>query len=157
MMKPLWIGFTTLAFLIMTSSMIPMQAQTMANTDSAARPGYDAGDEVTLSGTVSRVVTNASPGMIPGAHLLLATPDGPVDASLGRFGLQGYGAVFVVGGEPIEATGVMKTIRDKVVLLVRSVRVGGETYNIRSERGVALSPRARQLAAQKMGAKEEAR
>ena len=95
--------------------------------------------------------------MIPGAHLLLATPDGPVDASLGRFGLQGYGAVFVAGGEPIEATGVMKTIRDKVVLLVRSVRVGGETYNIRSERGVALSPRARQLAAQKMGAKEEAR
>ena len=73
--------------------------------------------------------------MIAGSHLLLATPSGPVDASLGRFGLQGYGGVSVAAGQQIEATGVMRTIKDKPVFMVRTVKVGGEIYTVRNQHG----------------------
>jgi hypothetical protein len=95
--------------------------------------------------------------MIVGSHLLLATPSGAVDASLGRFGFEGAGAVLVAGGQQIEATGVMKTIKDKPIFLVRTVKAGGEVYTIRNEHGFPLSPQARERAGQKTTQKGEPR
>jgi membrane associated rhomboid family serine protease len=146
------------SFLIssLISSTSPVQAQTTAVTARSAVPfNYDIAEEVTVTGTVSSVLTHAAPEMIVGSHLLLATPAGPVDASLGRFGLQGYGAVSAAAGQQIEATGVMKTIKDKPVLLVRIVKVGGQLYTIRNEHGVLLSPHARERAVQKASQKGE--
>jgi len=97
----------------------------------------------------------AAPGMIVGSHLLLATPNGPVDASLGRFGLQGDGAVSVATGQQIEATGVMKRINGKSVLLVRNVEVDGEIYTIRNKRGFPVSPHTRKRASEKAAGNEE--
>src|SRR5271154_162864 len=68
---------------------------------------YDITKEVTVKGTVSSVLANASTGMIRGSHLLLVTSSGPVDASLGRFALQRKGALSVAAGEEVEVTGVM--------------------------------------------------
>ena len=156
MMKPLPVTLCTLVLFFLISAPSPLQAQTTAASARSATPfHYDIAQEVTLTGTVSRVLTGAAPGMIGGSHLLLATPSGPVDASLGRFGLRGYGAVSVAAGQQIEATGVMKTIKDKQVLLVRIVKAGGEVYTIRNQHGVLLSPRARERAAQKASQKGE--
>jgi hypothetical protein len=88
-------------------------------------------------------------GMIMGSHLLLATSSGPVDASLGRFGLRGKGSVSVAAGQQVELTGVMKTIKNRQVFLTRTVKVNGKIYPIRNEHGVSISPQARQRAAQK--------
>jgi hypothetical protein len=130
-----------------------MQAQTTAG---AAGPlNYDVVEEITLTGTVSSVLAKAAPGMIVGSHLLLATPYGPVDASLGRFGLQGNGAVSVATGQQIEATGVMRRIKDKSVFLVRSLKVDGEVYTIRNKHGFPVSPQARKRASGKTGGNEE--
>ncbi len=154
-MKPLSTGLCTLAILLI-SSISPVQSQaTAAPADSAAPFSYDAANEVTLTGTVSSVLTKAAPGTIVGSHLLLATPSGPVDASVGRFGLNGKGAAPVAVGQQIEATGVMKMIKDKPVFLVRTVKVGDEVYTIRNEHGVPLSPQARARAGQKSGQKGE--
>ena len=90
-----------------------------------------------------------SAGMIMGSHLLLATPSGPVDASLGRFGLLGKGAVSVTAGQQIEVTGVMKTLNDKQVLLVRTVKTGGQIYTIRNQHGFPVPPQARERASRK--------
>ena len=91
-----------------------VQAQTTAVATQAEEPsGYSSPAEVTLTGTVSSVFPKATPGTVVGSHLLLATLSGLVDASLGRFGLQGKGAISVVPGQQIEATGVMKTIKGK--------------------------------------------
>jgi hypothetical protein len=90
-----------------------------------------------------------------GSHLLLATPNGTVDASLGRFGLQGDGAVPVAAGQQIEATGVMKRIKDRFVFLVRSVKVDGGVYTIRNKHGFPVSPQARKRASDKTGGSEE--
>ena len=75
-----------------------------------------------------------------GSHLLFATSAGQVDASLGRFGLRGKGALSVVAGQQVEVTGVMKTIKSKQVFLARTVNVGGQVYTIRNAHGV---PRVR--------------
>ena len=157
-MKQLSTGLYTLAIFFLISSLRPIQAQTTAGTMRAAGSlGYDVTGEVTITGTVSSVLMEAAPGMIVGSHLLLATPSGAVDASLGRFGLQGAGAVSVAAGQQIEATGVMKTIKDKPIFLVRTVKVGGEIYTIRNEHGFPVSPQARERASQKTSQKGESR
>jgi hypothetical protein len=71
--------------------------------------------------------------------------------------LRGNGAVFVAAGEQIEVTGVMKTLKDKPLLFVRTVKVEGEVYTIRNEHGVPLSPQARERAGQKTGQNGESR
>jgi hypothetical protein len=150
-MKPLSIGLYTVVALLLISFQRPIQAQTVQAKTMAAATGV----EVTLTGTVSSVLVKAAPGMIVGSHLLLATPNGPVDASLGRFGLQGEGAVSVASGQQIEATGVMKRIKDKFVFLVSSVKVDGAVYTIRNKHGFPVSPQARKRSSQKTGGSEE--
>lgn len=151
-MKPSSAALCTLVILIASTSALQAQATTSA-AKSATPFSYDTSEEVTVAGTVSSVLTDAAPGMIVGSHLLLATSSGPVDGSLGRFGLRGYGAVSVAAGQQIEATGVLKTIKDKPVLLVRIVKVGSEIYTIRNQHGVLLSPQARERASHKTGPK----
>ena len=147
-MKPLSIGLCTVLALLLISFHRPIQAQT-------TRAQTTADAEVTLTGTVQSVLVKGAPGMIVGSHLLLATPNGTVDASLGRFALQGEGAVSVATGQQIEATGVMKRIKDKAVFLVRSVKVGGDVFTIRNKHGFPVSPQARKRASQTTGENEE--
>jgi hypothetical protein len=147
-MKPLSIGLCTVLALLLISFHRPIQAQT-------TRAQTTADAEVTLTGTVQSVLVKGAPGMIVGSHLLLATPNGTVDASLGRFALQGEGAVSVATGQQIEATGVMKRIKDKAVFLVRSMKVGGDVFTIRNKHGFPVSPQARKRASQTTGENEE--
>jgi len=157
-MKRLSTALCTLTVLLLISSLRPVQAQTAAVVARTTAPfDYDIRDEVTLPGTVTRVVTKASPGMIAGSHLLLTTSFGPVDASLGRFGLHGYRALSVAAGQQIEVTGVMRTIKEKPIFLVRTIKADGEVYTLRNLHGVQLSPQARQRAGQKLGQTGESR
>jgi ABC-type methionine transport system permease subunit len=157
-MKQLSTGLYILAIFFFVSFVRPIQAQTEAGTTRVAGSlGSDVAEEVTITGTVSSVLMKAAPGMIVGSHLLLATPFGPADASLGRFGFQGNGAVSVAAGQQIEATGVMKTIKDKPIFLVRTMKVSGEVYTIRNEHGVPVSPQARERAGHNTSLKGESR
>ena len=104
-------------------------------------PFYDVTKEVTLSGPVSGVVHGPAAGLIPGSHILLVTGSGTVDASLGKWGLQGKEAS-IQNGEQITVRGVMKTLGNKQVFIVRTVEVGGQTYVIRNEHGVPLTPKS---------------
>ena len=155
-MKGLFAGLYALTLLFLISSIPLVQAQTAAGDTRAAGPlNYDVTDEVTLDGTVSSVLAKPAPGMIMGSHLLLITISGPVDASLGRFGLQGKDALSVAAGQQVEVTGVMKTIMDKQVFLARIVKAGGRVYTIRNEHGVPMSPEARDRAKGKTAQKGE--
>src|SRR5580698_4274071 len=93
MMKHLF-GCKRILPLLFLAAVLPIVAQnTPASTRSATPLTYDISQEVTLNGTVSSVLTKASPGMIAGSHLLLTTVSGTVDVSLSTFGLQGKGAL----------------------------------------------------------------
>jgi hypothetical protein len=137
-----------LAGLLFAMLATPLSAQTAAGPRAFA---YDVRDEVTIQGAVLSVLPKPSTGMVAGSHLLLATPSGPVDASLGRFGLYGKGAVSVAAGQQVEVTGVMKTIGNQQVFLARAVRIGDQVYAIRDEHGVSISPQARAAEAVRKG------
>jgi hypothetical protein len=114
-----------------------------------SHPYYDVSKEITLSGTVSSVLEKPAPGMTWGSHLMIETLSGRVDASLGRWGLQGKGALSVKPGQQVEVTGVMKSLRDKEVFVARTVKVNGKVYAVRNQHGIEVSPQARQRAAER--------
>src|SRR5260370_3711277 len=145
MRKPPFAARCALVLLSLISPPRPVQAQT---AERPTGPFYDVTKEVTLNGTVSSVLMKPSPGMIAGFHLLLATSSGEVDASLGRFGLQGKGALSVDVGQYIEVTGVMMTLRDKQVFVARTVKAGNQVYAMRNEHGIPVSPQARERASE---------
>jgi len=131
--------------LILAILVVPLSAQ---SADDSRRP-YDVSKEMTMSGAVSAVLARSAPGMVWGSHLLLTTASGTVDASLGRWGLEGKDALSVTPGQQVEVTGMMLTLNEKQVLLARTVKVDGKVYTIRNEHGVPISPQARERAAQK--------
>lgn len=128
-----------LAGLLFAILSVPLSATTKAEL----HPFYDMTQEVTLSGPVTGVVYGPSAGLIPGSHILLVTGTGTVDASLGKWGLSGNEAS-IHNGEQVTVKGVMKTLRNKQVFVVRTVEVGGHTYVIRNEHGAPLTPKSHQ-------------
>jgi hypothetical protein len=127
--------------LLFAIAAISLNAQPVGSAKAEPHPFYDITQEVTLSGPVTGVVHGPSAGLIPGSHILLVTGSGTVDASLGKWGLQGKEAS-IHNGEQVTVKGVMKTLRNKQVFVVRTVELGGHTYVIRNEHGVALTPKS---------------
>ncbi len=115
----------------------PGLAQSVARTAiaPAAPSRYDVRREVAIEGTVAAVVMKPSPGMLAGAHVLLATTSGTVDAHLGNYPMRGAGSLSLVSGERIKVVGVMTTVQGKAVFLVRTVQAGGSVHVIRNGQG----------------------
>ena len=129
--------------LIVFSFATPIHAQTAAATTEPAKPrAYDITKEVTLTGTVSSVVkqTTRSMDLTPGAHIMVTTSSGTVDANLGRFAMRGKTALPITSGESVRVTGVMKTVKGKDVFVTRLVQANGHIYKIRNEHGIAYAP-----------------
>jgi len=144
-MKKLFSGLCALFLLCYVAPLSPLQAQTAAVVTKPSGPyGYDVSEEVVLNGAVSLVLAKPSQGMVTGSHLLLTTLSGPVDVSLGAFGLRGQGALSVAAGQQVNVTGVMKTLKGQQVFLARTVKVGERIYAIRNEHGIPVSPQARE-------------
>jgi hypothetical protein len=118
---------------------IPLNAQ-------SARDGsryYDIRQEITLTGVVSGVLIKAGPGMMMGSHLFITTVSGPMDVSLGRWGLQGADPQLLSTGRQVEITGLSKTFENKKVFIARIMKVGDKVVGLRNEYGIPMSPQAR--------------
>jgi hypothetical protein len=102
----------------------------------AAPPRYDAGKEVVIEGVVSSVITKPTPGMLAGAHALLTTASGTVDAHLGNYAMKGTPRLRLYAGEHVRMVGVIVTIQDRPVLLVRTAQTSGGTYTVRNANGI---------------------
>jgi hypothetical protein len=142
------------------AALIAFAAPILAQSQVAATPSvhsgpfyYDVSKEITLSGTIADVVKKPTKSMVMGSHLIVQTPSGTVDASLGRFAFQGRSALAVVPGQPVQLTGVLKTIKGQPVLLTRSVKVDDQIFVIRNERGHGISARSRERQGQSSGQK----
>ena len=148
MMAGLLTGVVFAVFLLPLGT-LPLGAEPpLESPPRESQPYYDISKEVTLTGTVSSVLTKAAPGMIVGSHLLLTTAAGEVDASLGKWAMQGKDAFSVTPGRQVEATGVMKTVRDKQVFITRVVKVDGHVFTLRNQHGLPLSPESRERQSQ---------
>ncbi len=146
-MKRLIAGLPMCALVYFALILSPLRAETVSKP--AGPLSYDISKEVTFNATVSSVLAKPNRGMLMGSHLLLSTGTGSIDASLGSFGLHGKGAVSVVAGQQVQVIGVLKSLKNKPVFLTRIVRVNGESYAIRNQRGVVLSPEARERLSRK--------
>lgn len=144
-MKRILAGLCTVVFLGLVFS----TPRALAERPRTAERTYDISKEITLTGKVSSVLVRPEPGMLSGSHLILSIGAATVDASLGRFALLGKDALSVEAGREIEVTGLLRTIHEKQIMLVRTVKVDGRTYLIRNQHGVPVSPQSRQWAAQK--------
>jgi hypothetical protein len=134
-------GLGVVALLALSALAVPVQAQTTTGVKKVHQtPFYDPTKEVTLQGTVENVVRTPSRGMLPGAHVMLATGSGMVDTHLGPFAFKGFHPLSVAPGSRVSVVGVMKTVRGNQVFLARTVKVGDEEYKIRNEHGAVLAP-----------------
>jgi DNA/RNA endonuclease YhcR with UshA esterase domain len=145
-MKPLFAWLC--AFVALTVTLLTPCSQAQAAESTAGRFHYDVSREVTIKGTVLSLIKEPSAEMVPGSHLMVATAAGNVDVSLGRFALQGRGALAVHGGEYLEVTGVTMTLKGAPVFIARTVKVGEQVFLIRNEHGIGVSPQARQRASE---------
>ena len=96
--------------------------------------------EVTIFGTIDRLLGHSESAGPMGTHLLLRVAGGSVDAHLGPFFAQKDGAA-LTAGEAVEATGVWTNIHGREVLLVRQLRVGERAVTVRNERGFPVRER----------------
>lgn len=99
---------------------------------------YDANRETVIEGTVVSVVAKPGPGILPGAHLMLYTASGSLDAHLGTYALRGPNAVVVTPGEKVRVTGVTTNVGGRRLFLVRSLQAGLKVYRIRNEHGFPI-------------------
>jgi len=116
--------------------------------------GYDKAHEITLNGTVEAVITEPATGSPVGLHILVASPQGKVDAHLGPY-MTKETREALQAGMPVQIVGAMETLHGKEYLLARQVIFGGRLVTVRSMNGFLMqtpSPRAGHRGAAKTSA-----
>jgi hypothetical protein len=113
---------------------VPLCAQT-ARVGRGFGPVYDAAHETTLDGTVQQVITTHATGSPAGMHLLVAGPQGTVDAYIGTF-LNSETKDLLRAGASLHIVGATSSLHGKEYYLARQLTVGGHTVTLRSKRGL---------------------
>jgi hypothetical protein len=101
---------------------------------------YDTSNEVTLTGTVDRLVSSAVAGAPPGAHLLIRASGETVDTHLGPY-LSKDVQSLLEQGESVQVIGVRHHVSGKDIFLVRLLTIAGHQVTIRNERGFLVRER----------------
>jgi hypothetical protein len=125
-----------LAGLLFAILAVPLGAQPASGTRVGHGFGtvYDAAREITVTGSVQEVITRHMPGRPAGLHLMVAGPQGLVDAHVGPFLSKGMKEALHTG-TPVQLVGAMTSAHGKKYLLVRELSVGGTKVTVRSEHG----------------------
>jgi hypothetical protein len=137
--KPTRLIAGLLCGLLLAILAVPLGTQPASTTHPAQGfgPVYDASHEITLNGTIQEFVTKRVVGSPTGMHLLVAGPDGVVDARVGPF-LSKETKEALRTGAPIRIVGAMTSLRGKNYLLARELTVGGTTVKLRSTNGAPM-------------------
>jgi len=104
----------------------------------APAPAYNTANEIIVNGTISQVLTHPAVGLPLGLHLMVSTPQGTVDAHLGRYLAPLAGQKGLISGAPVRMTGVKMHLPAGDVFVVRTISVGGQTIVVRSTSGIPL-------------------
>jgi len=131
--------FSTWLFVILAAL---TGAQTAASSGVARglAPAYDAAHEVTVEGTIQQLVTQHTVGSPAGWHVVIAGPQGLVNAHLGPF-LSQQTKSTLTNGAPVQIVGAMLQLNGKDFLLARQLTVGGRTVILRSVHGLLVHER----------------
>ena len=134
--KPTQLTAGLLAGLLLAILAVPLGAQLAPETRAtrAVGPVYDAAHEITLNGTIQEVVTKRVAGSPVGMHLLVAGPEGVVDAHVGPY-LTKDTQEALHAGLPVQIVGAVEQHHGKSILLARQLIFGGRTVTVRNENG----------------------
>jgi hypothetical protein len=141
--KPTQLTAGLLAGLLLAILAVPLGAQLAPETRAtrAVGPVYDAAHEITLNGTIQEVVTKRVAGSPVGMHLLVAGPEGVVDAHVGPY-LTKDTQEALHAGLPVQIVGAVEQLHGKSILLARQLIFGGRTVTVRSENGFLMRAHA---------------
>jgi hypothetical protein len=133
--KPIRLIAGLLVGLLFAISAIPLGAQPVPETRGRGFGiPYDATHEITFNGSIQTIVTKHVVGHPAGIHLLVAGPQGVVDAHVGPF-LPKATRAALHSGTSVRIVGAMASERGKTYLLARELNVGGTTVKVRNTRG----------------------
>lgn len=125
------------AILVIAVPMFASSAQPSGmTTHKSFRTAYDASREITVTGNVHGILLHSKAPS--GAHLLITTSQGLIDAHLGSFAFRGSQPLSLRPGAPVSVVGVLTWIDGSQILLARTVSTGTKTFVIRNERGALL-------------------
>lgn len=113
------------------------QERSKPNLGQVFSPPYDAAHEITLVGTIQKIVTRHEAGSPVGTHLLVTGAVGTVDAHLGPFLTLDVQEALRAGTE-VRIVGAMENLRGKQLLVAREVTFGGRTVILRTPRGLLV-------------------
>lgn len=113
------------------------EAQSKAIAEGRNNSGYDASKEVSLQGTVAKFTAN-SMDFPAGAHVVVQTSSGPVDAQLGDVRLLKFNNLTITQGANIRIIGEPVTTNQGTFFLARLVQVGTQVVAVRGKTGVPL-------------------
>jgi hypothetical protein len=127
------------ALLVFAPAVMAQNASTLPRRAAASAPTYNAAKEVVVQGAVQSLVHKPTPGLMPGDHLMLNTPQGTVDAQIGKFLLRGN-TLSLTSGQQVRLVGMMTTFRNRGVLVVRLIQTDKGTITVRNQRGSLVVP-----------------
>ena len=136
---------------------LPLAAQVVPESRSSkgAATAYDAAHEITITGTIQESIAKATPGSPAGTHLLIAGPQGIVDAHLGHYLTQDTQDA-LRPGTPVQVVGAIETLHGKQVLLARQLIFAGRTVTVRTSNGFLVRARATRGDSSQSGATADA-
>jgi hypothetical protein len=117
----------------------------MVSQPSTSFVGWDVSQpkssDIAVTAIIQEIVPNRSSGIPAGLHLMLSTPQGVLDASVGPY-LTPSIQQELSAGQQIQVIGQVKTVHDQKYLLVRHLVLNGEDIVIRNDNGSLVRERS---------------
>jgi hypothetical protein len=139
-MKPyMGIGRFSLLFAgaLFLSTSVGAQQKSAAIPSHGTAPAYDVARESALQGTV--VEYSAASSTAPfGAHVLLQTANGTVDAHLGNSKVLEANHISLSAGDSVQVVGENLSFNHGTVFAARTLQKGSQTVTLRSKNGMPL-------------------
>jgi hypothetical protein len=139
-MKPyMGIGRFSLLFAgaLFLSATAGAQQKSAAIPSHGSAPAYDVARESALQGTV--VEYSAASSTAPfGAHVLLQTANGTVDAHLGNSKVLEANHISLSAGDSVQVVGENLSFNHGTVFAARTLQKGSQTVTLRSKNGMPL-------------------
>jgi hypothetical protein len=96
--------------------------------------------DVAITSIIQQVIPNHSSGIPAGLHVILSTPQGVLDVSVGPYLTLEIQQALVPGAQ-VQAFGQLKTIHDQTYLLARQLVLNGRLITIRNDHGSLVHTR----------------
>jgi hypothetical protein len=134
--QPSWKQYLIILVIAVLFTIEPRLAA--ASGQGSVRPAYDAALEITVKGTVAKIVTGLTPGNLLGTHLLLNTASGQLDVHLGPSVPKDTASLGLAPGETVEIIGAPASSGSGSVLLARVLITSSRVMVLRNEHGIPV-------------------